>query len=165
MRAWLGDDLHRNTLFGSQWRDGGVAVRRAPSTLGLDEATVWVAHFGSGRGSGPGTAPGTGPPAGAGTAPSVGPGGGPAGLRLTMTPPLAPAGRRTRFTFVLSAAVAGGRRAIPFKLVYFARQRALTDARGRTTIVTRLIRPSRYQAIALSGAARATATVLVVPRR
>jgi uncharacterized protein YkwD len=185
IRAWLEDDMHRDTLFGSQWRDGGVAVRRAPATLGLDQATVWVAHFGSGRGVAParqqgattGSGTGDGPSTGAtpvsSTAPGTSPGdgagggagGGPAtGLRLSVTPSLAVSGRRTRFSFVLSSAVAGGRRAIPWRLVYFARQRALADARGRLTIVTRFKRPGRYRAIVLLGGVRATATVVVLPR-
>jgi hypothetical protein len=66
---------------------------------------------------------------------------------------------------LLSSTVAGGRRAIGFKLVHFARRRALVNARGRTTIVTRPGRPGRYQAIVVVRGARATATVVVVRRR
>jgi len=205
MRAWLADDMHRDTVLGVLWRDGGVTVRRAPATLGPVVATVWVAHFGSGLGPDPGSGPssgaggatGSGSTSGAGGAASSGAGGatgtGPRvvsggssqsgaggetrapgsagaagripGLRLAVTPSRARSGRRTRFRFVLSAAIAGGRRAIPWKLVFFARQRVLADGRGRASVVARPKRPGRYRAVAVVDGVRVTATVVVVAHR
>ena len=48
--------------------------------------------------------------------------------------------------------------------VYFATQRARTNAQGRATIVARLPRPGRYRAIALSRGAQATVAVQIVRR-
>ena len=187
VRAWLAAEMHRDTLLGAQWHDLGVAVRRVTAPIGLAGTTVWVSHFGSGRGPASGTGSGTtgsAAPGGQGTKPAtgggsttgsgtadggagiVGPAGRPApGLRLSVTPARVPARRYTRFTFQLSALVAGGRRGIPDVTVYFGGRRARTGADGLATLAVRFVRTGRYRAIVTAGRVRAGATVVVVRRR
>jgi hypothetical protein len=162
VRTWLGQDEHRATLFGSRWRDEGVAMQQPP--LGLGSNTIWVAHFGWRTSPASADTP-AGGPQGAGLHPAA-PAAGSAAvfklttLRLTALPARVRSGHRVRFRFVLSARSAGARRPIGGTTVYFASRRARTDAKGRAAIVMRLRRPGRYRAVVSIGAYRATRTVI-----
>jgi uncharacterized protein YkwD len=46
MAGWLASPEHRQILFGSSWRDVGLARVRARSLFGRPNVTVWVAQFG-----------------------------------------------------------------------------------------------------------------------
>jgi uncharacterized protein YkwD len=46
MASWLASPEHRQNLFGSNWRDLGLARVRARSLFGRSNVTVWVAQFG-----------------------------------------------------------------------------------------------------------------------
>jgi len=46
MASWLASPEHRQILFGSSWRDVGLARVRARSLFGRPSVTVWVAQFG-----------------------------------------------------------------------------------------------------------------------
>ena len=46
MAGWLASPEHRQILFGSKWRDLGLARVRARSLFGRPNVTVWVAQFG-----------------------------------------------------------------------------------------------------------------------
>jgi uncharacterized protein YkwD len=46
MASWLASPEHREILFGSSWRDLGLARTHAASLFGRSNVTVWVAQFG-----------------------------------------------------------------------------------------------------------------------
>jgi len=46
LASWLASPEHRQILFGSDWRDLGVARARATSLFGRANVSVWVAQFG-----------------------------------------------------------------------------------------------------------------------
>jgi uncharacterized protein YkwD len=46
MASWLASPEHRVILFGSSWRDLGLARTHATSLFGRANVTVWVAQFG-----------------------------------------------------------------------------------------------------------------------
>jgi uncharacterized protein YkwD len=46
MSSWLASPEHRAILFGSSWRDLGLARTHAASLFGRSNVTVWVAQFG-----------------------------------------------------------------------------------------------------------------------
>ena len=56
-------------------------------------------------------------------------------VRVAVTPRIAAAGRRTRFSIRVTGVVEGQRRALEGAVVRFAGRRAETDARGRTSVV------------------------------
>jgi uncharacterized protein YkwD len=53
MAGWLASLEHRQILFGSRWRDLGLARVRAGSLFGRANVTVWVAQFGQRLGLAP----------------------------------------------------------------------------------------------------------------
>jgi len=53
MAGWLASPEHRQILFGSSWRDVGLARVRARSLFGRANVTVWVAQFGQRLGLAP----------------------------------------------------------------------------------------------------------------
>ena len=53
MAGWLASPEHRQILFGSNWRDLGLARVRARSLFGRPNVTVWVAQFGQRLGLAP----------------------------------------------------------------------------------------------------------------
>jgi uncharacterized protein YkwD len=160
MRAWLESDAHRENLFGEQWRDQGVALRKPAALLGITTETVWVSHFGR-RDSAVAAAPAAGNAPGSGSGPAAA-----SAMRITVRPARARSGRRTRFRFVVTAGASGAARAVRGAIVSFASRRVRTDARGRATIVAILRRRGRHTAIATkASASRAKATVRVIGRR
>jgi uncharacterized protein YkwD len=43
---WLASAPHRANLFGSGWRDFGVALVKADTLFGVSHVTIWVVEFG-----------------------------------------------------------------------------------------------------------------------
>lgn len=160
MRAWLESDEHRENLFGEQWRDQGVALRKPAALLGLTTEAVWVSHFGR-RESAVAAAPSAGDAPGSGSSPAA-----TTPMRISVRPARARSGRRTRFRFVVTVLASGAAEAVRGATVTFASRRARTDARGRATIVTVLRRRGRYRAVATKPpSGRARVTVQVIGRR
>jgi phospholipase C len=69
-------------------------------------------------------------------------------IHLTVRPSTAVVGRRTRFTFHATTAVAGRAQPVAGAIVTFAGRRVRTDRRGRARLVTTLHRRHRYAAVA-----------------
>jgi uncharacterized protein YkwD len=164
VRAWLEQAEHRAVLLGTRWREVGVALRTPLLAFGQANGAIWVAHFGW-RGS-PAAAPtsGSGSPSGAAPSGSSTASASASVLRLTALTARVRSGRWVRVRFQLTGGFAGARRALGGVTVFFASRRARTDANGRATMLVRLRRAGRYQAIVSIGSRRATATIVVTAR-
>lgn len=155
MRAWLDSAGHRRNLLNARWLDGGLALGTLPEAGGPAGRAIWVAHFGrreavAAEFSAPLSVLTTGPP--------------PAGaaLRPSVRPARAASGRMTSFRFLVTSMAKGTRRAVAGASVFFATQRASTNAQGRASIAVRLRRPGRYRAITMSAGRQATVSVQIV---
>jgi phospholipase C len=69
-------------------------------------------------------------------------------IHLTVSPASVPVGRRTRFAFRATTAVAGRAQPVAGATITFAGRRTRTDSRGRATIVVALPQRRRYVAVA-----------------
>jgi len=86
-------------------------------------------------------------------------------LSLVVSPRSARSGRRTRFSFRVTAVTAGKRQAVSRASIIFAGRRVRTDARGRVRMVKRFRSPGHYRPRASREGLRAGRSTVRVVRR